>query len=233
MRKILKASHLSYVEDLLITVNENDKIVGAIDKVQAHKTSYLKNAVYPHRAFSLFMFDHENRLILQKRSKLKPAFPQVWSNTCCSHPLFYPQCLSESIHDSIYNGKLFACKRTAEELGAKFYLAPNMLHFAGRYMYKAICNSEWGEHEMDYVYISKVPKPVFVMNTDEVESIEMVSQPKYLSFKQSILDKGEVFSPWYEGIASHLLNEIWDCVKSDTLKDFATKCLHENKIVML
>lgn len=41
-----------------------------------------------HRAFSVFLFDHENRLLLQQRAHSKITFPGVWTNTCCSHPLF-------------------------------------------------------------------------------------------------------------------------------------------------
>lgn len=41
-----------------------------------------------HRAFSVFLFNEKNELMLQKRTKEKITFPSIWSNTCCSHPLF-------------------------------------------------------------------------------------------------------------------------------------------------
>lgn len=41
-----------------------------------------------HRAFSVFLFDSKNRLLLQQRAKSKITFPSVWTNTCCSHPLY-------------------------------------------------------------------------------------------------------------------------------------------------
>jgi len=40
-----------------------------------------------HRAFSVFLFDAEGRLLLQQRAASKITFPNVWTNTCCSHPL--------------------------------------------------------------------------------------------------------------------------------------------------
>ena len=46
-----------------------------------------KSNIYPHRAFSVFLFDTNNKLLLQKRSDKKVTFPNRWSNTCCSHPL--------------------------------------------------------------------------------------------------------------------------------------------------
>lgn len=41
-----------------------------------------------HRAFSVFLFDSKNRLLLQQRAQSKITFPSVWTNTCCSHPLY-------------------------------------------------------------------------------------------------------------------------------------------------
>ena len=40
-----------------------------------------------HRAFSVFLFDSQDRLLLQRRSGDKITFPLYWANTCCSHPL--------------------------------------------------------------------------------------------------------------------------------------------------
>lgn len=41
-----------------------------------------------HRAFSVFLFNSEGKLLLQQRAADKITFPNVWTNTCCSHPLF-------------------------------------------------------------------------------------------------------------------------------------------------
>jgi isopentenyl-diphosphate delta-isomerase len=41
-----------------------------------------------HRAFSVFLFNSENKLLLQQRAASKITFPKVWTNTCCSHPLY-------------------------------------------------------------------------------------------------------------------------------------------------
>ena len=49
------------------------------------------NAAQPagllHRAFSVFLFNSENKLLLQQRAACKITFPRVWTNTCCSHQL--------------------------------------------------------------------------------------------------------------------------------------------------
>ena len=41
-----------------------------------------------HRAFSVFLFDDRNKLLLQQRASSKITFPSLWTNTCCSHPLY-------------------------------------------------------------------------------------------------------------------------------------------------
>jgi isopentenyl-diphosphate delta-isomerase len=48
-----------------------------------------------HRAFSVFLFDSQNRLLLQQRASEKITFPDMWTNTCCSHPLNTPDELIE------------------------------------------------------------------------------------------------------------------------------------------
>ncbi|HSW58327.1 MAG TPA: isopentenyl-diphosphate Delta-isomerase [Dehalococcoidales bacterium] len=40
-----------------------------------------------HLAVSVFIFDSQNRLLLQRRAQVKYHSPGKWSNTCCTHPL--------------------------------------------------------------------------------------------------------------------------------------------------
>ena len=40
-----------------------------------------------HRAFSVFLFNSNNELLLQQRAAEKITFPLYWTNTVCSHPL--------------------------------------------------------------------------------------------------------------------------------------------------
>jgi isopentenyl-diphosphate delta-isomerase type 1 len=39
-----------------------------------------------HRAFSIFLFNREGEVLLQRRSEDKLTWPGVWSNSCCGHP---------------------------------------------------------------------------------------------------------------------------------------------------
>ena len=67
-------------------MDEEDQIQGQICKLDAH---IIVNGRAPlHRAFSLFHFNPKGQLLLQNRSSLKVTFPNLWTNSCCSHPLY-------------------------------------------------------------------------------------------------------------------------------------------------
>ena len=67
-----------------------------------------------HRAFSVFLFDKENRLLLQQRASEKITFPSYWTNTCCSHPLMRAD---ETIEEKAFGVKNAATRKLEHELG--------------------------------------------------------------------------------------------------------------------
>jgi isopentenyl-diphosphate delta-isomerase len=64
----------------VIIVDENDRETGAREKLKAHREGMM------HRAFSVFVFNSEGKLLLQRRAETKYHSPGLWSNTCCGHP---------------------------------------------------------------------------------------------------------------------------------------------------
>ncbi|MGO4758862.1 isopentenyl-diphosphate Delta-isomerase, partial [Streptomyces sp. 2MCAF27] len=68
---------------MLELVDEDGRTIGTAEKLSAHLAPGRL-----HRAFSVFLFDDEGRLLLQRRALGKYHSPGVWSNTCCGHP--YP-----------------------------------------------------------------------------------------------------------------------------------------------
>ncbi len=64
----------------VILVDKNDNQLGLMEKIEAHKKAIL------HRAFSIFILNENNELLLQKRGLNKYHSPGLWTNTCCSHP---------------------------------------------------------------------------------------------------------------------------------------------------
>ena len=77
-----------------ILVDENDKVIGSDSKKNCHLNVNIE-AGKLHRAFSVFLFNSEGKLLLQQRSKAKITFPGLVTNTCCSHPLNFRAELEE------------------------------------------------------------------------------------------------------------------------------------------
>ena len=67
-------------EEYVILVDEWDHPLGTMEKMEAHELGEL------HRAFSVFIFNNKDELMLQQRALSKYHSPGLWTNTCCSHP---------------------------------------------------------------------------------------------------------------------------------------------------
>ena len=65
----------------VILVNENDEVIGSMEKIEAHQKAIL------HRAFSIFIFNEKGEMLLQQRASNKYHSPNLWTNACCSHPM--------------------------------------------------------------------------------------------------------------------------------------------------
>jgi NUDIX domain len=76
------------LKDECILVDDADTIVGHANKYTSHRFTEDQPRGLLHRAFSVFLFDADNRLLLQQRAASKITFPRVWTNTCCSHQLY-------------------------------------------------------------------------------------------------------------------------------------------------
>ena len=67
------------IEEQVILVNEQDEPIGLMNKMEAHEKAVL------HRAFSVFILNDKNEVMLQQRAHHKYHSPLLWTNTCCSH----------------------------------------------------------------------------------------------------------------------------------------------------
>jgi len=101
-----------------------------------------------HRAFSVFLFDSEKRLLLQQRADEKITFPGMWTNTCCSHPLGIPGETGDDLTSSVMGVKRAAVRKLDQELGIPSKQVPiEKFDFLTRIHYKAPSDGKWGEHE--------------------------------------------------------------------------------------
>ena len=114
----------------LILVDAQDREVGFKDKLEAHVEGAL------HRAVSVFVFDAERRLLLQKRARTKYHSGGLWSNTACGHPRPGEPTLTA------------ARRRLREEMGFDCELRE-----AFEFLYRAELDGELVEHEYDHVFV--------------------------------------------------------------------------------
>lgn len=158
-------------EEMVILVNENNEQIGTMPKMEAHEKAVL------HRAFSVFVFNDKNELMLQQRAAHKYHSPLLWTNTCCSH-----QRVGET---NIQAGK----RRLMEEMGFVVELE-NSISF----IYKAPFDNGLTEHEFDHVligYYNDIPN----INLDEVSSWKWMDLE---AVKNDILEHPEFYTEWFK-----------------------------------
>ncbi len=118
-----------------------------IDKLAGHLMKNIDEGLL-HRAFSVFLFDRNSRLLLQQRASEKITFPDMWTNTCCSHPLGVPGETGSNLEDAVQGTKRAAIRKLDQELGIKAEQASlEKFKFLTRIHYKAPSDGKWGEHE--------------------------------------------------------------------------------------
>nr|XP_019801343.1 isopentenyl-diphosphate Delta-isomerase 1 isoform X2 [Tursiops truncatus] len=187
----LDERQVQLLAEMCILIDENDRRIGAETKKNCHLNENIERGLL-HRAFSVFLFNTENKLLLQQRSDAKITFPGCFTNTCCSHPLNNPRELEEN---NAIGVRRAAQRRLKAELGIP--------------MEEAQSDGIWGEHEIDYILFVK--KNV-TLNPDpnEIKSYCYVSKEEL----EELLEKaahGEIkITPWFQIIAETFLFRWWD-----------------------
>jgi len=155
----------------VILVDENDNMIGTMEKIAAHKVAIL------HRAISVFIFNSKGEMLLQKRARHKYHCGGKWTNTCCSHPR-----PGEQTADA-------AMRRLQEEMGLQC-----KLEHIFSFTYHAIFDNGLYEHEYDHVYIGvtdMAPMP----NALEVEGFAYLKPEEVES---DIFQNPQKFTPWFK-----------------------------------
>ncbi|KAJ8747908.1 hypothetical protein K2173_012798 [Erythroxylum novogranatense] len=214
-------------DDECILVDENDKVVGHDSKYNCHLWENILKGNSLHRAFSVFLFNTKHELLLQQRSATKVTFPLVWTNTCCSHPLYRESELIEADALGVRNA---AQRKLLDELGIVAEDVPvDQFIPVGRILYKAPSDGKWGEHELDYLLF--ITRDVNVNpNPDEVADAKYVNrgQLKELLRKADAGEEGLKLSPWFRLVVDNFLFNWWDHVEKGTVKEAADmKTIHK------
>lgn len=134
------------MEERCIVLDENDGYLRDGSKKECHLMTNIKEGLL-HRAFSCFLFDPSSgKLLLQRRALEKITFPNMWTNTCCSHPLAVRGELEESEQIGVRRA---AQRKLEHELGIPVDQVPlDEFQYLTRIHYLAECEGGvWGEHE--------------------------------------------------------------------------------------
>ena len=158
-------------KEKVILVDENDTQVGLMPKLEAHQKGLL------HRAFSVFIFNNNHQLLLQKRAVSKYHSGGLWTNTCCSHPREGEETINA------------ANRRLIEEMGIK-----TNLRKVFDFIYKAELDNELTENEFDHVFYG-------LYNEDPIINIEEVDDFKWIDMEtlnNDITANGQNYTVWFK-----------------------------------
>jgi len=156
--------------EYVVLVDDKDNEIGLEEKSAAH--------MYPaklHRAFSIFILNDKGQLLIQKRNPGKNTWPGFWSNSCCSHPK-----PNEPI-------AFAAQRRLEEELGFTCDI-----EFLFKFQYMAQYDKDWGEHELDYVFLGYHKGSVYP-NPIEVDQFAFVP---LRTIEDDLERNPNVYTPW-------------------------------------
>lgn len=160
-------------------VDNNDNVTGYAGKLEVHEKGLL------HRAFSVFVFNHNNELLMQQRADHKYHSPGLWTNTCCSHLLKGME-MEECVHDRLEFEMGFDCE----------------VEFQFSFTYHATFGNGLTEHETDHVYFAKwngEPNP----NPDEAKRFKWISMEK---LREDMAQNPENYTYWFK----HIMNNHGD-----------------------
>lgn len=171
------------IEEQVILVNERDEPIGLMNKMEAHEKAVL------HRAFSVFVLNEKNEVMLQQRAHHKYHSPLLWTNTCCSH--------QRAGETNIEAGK----RRLFEEMGFQTNLK-ELFHF----IYKAPFDNGLSEHELDHVmigYYNEAP----IINPEEVENWKWMSIE---AIKEDMILNPDTYTVWFKIIFDEFYHYLED-----------------------
>ena len=213
--------------DMCLEVDEHDRILGSVSKREAHSVTEQSPRARLHRAFSVFLFDEANRLLLQQRAGSKITFPNVWTNTCCSHPLFCPE--EMDTEEKVRSGEVPGIKRASirklqDELGIdpsslttqQFKYLTRVIYFARDETTYGTESCPWAEHEVDYILFVRASVKLDP-NPEEVQQVRYVSREELEEMMRP--SSGLLWSPWFHALAQSHLPQWWEDLNDTLLSD--------------
>ena len=193
----LDSSQLEMMKEMCLVVDENDRVIDSVSKIDCHRGKGIR-----HRAFSVLIFDSEDRLLMQQRSIEKITFPGIWANSCCSHPLDIENENGEEIEGVIHASK----RKMFQELGIPLEVSSGWdYNHIGRFEYSCRWDDEWIEHEIDHVLIVRA-SPELSINENEIMDTRWLTHEEINQMLEGENEwKNSIIAPWFRMIWKHFI----------------------------
>jgi len=229
------------MQEMCIRVDHDDNVLGPVSKKTCHLNTSIQEGML-HRAFSVFLFNTEGKLLLQQRADCKVTFPGYWTNTCCSHPVYDVDPANVENHIPIsgdyeleakdFLGVKRAAKRKLwHELGIKGNALPPVedFHYITRLHYCSLKGSDdgiWGEHEIDYIIFLQRNVELDI-RPSEVKDTKYVTKEELREFIATAESRGIRLTPWFKLIVDNFIYRWWDSLMLGTIeKEYDQNNIH-------
>ena len=193
----LDSSQLEMMKEMCMAVDENDRVIDSVSKIDCHRGKGIR-----HRAFSVLIFDSEDRLLMQQRSSEKITFPGIWANSCCSHPLDIENENGDPVEGVIHASK----RKMLQELGIPLEVSSNWeFNHIGRFEYSCRWDDDWIEHEIDHVLIVRA-SPNLSINRNEIKDTKWLNHQEIIQMLEGDNEwKDAIVAPWFRMIWKHFI----------------------------
>lgn len=167
----MNSRHVTVTEEVVL-VDDEGRAIGTQPKATVHSTH-----TPLHLAFSSYVFNSREELLVTERAHHKVTFPGVTTNSCCGHPS-----PGEDMPDAVV-------RRLSQELGIRAS-APRLL--LPKFRYRAVMSNGVVENELCPVF------GVFYDGPDPEPDPEEVARAEWIPWKQFLeFAAGEgAVSPW-------------------------------------
>jgi isopentenyl-diphosphate Delta-isomerase len=168
----------------VILVDAHDKVIGHAEKIYAHTHNLM------HRAFSIMLMDQNkpDHCLIQQRHASKYHCPNLWSNTCCSHPA------PNEITLTAANRRLY------EELGIN-----SSLEQIGSFSYQVSWAKDLHENEYDHVFVGSIcEKTILQLAPNEIQNTRWVN---INSLYDDVRINPENYTPWLAMVLACVLGQ--------------------------
>jgi len=160
------------MNEQIILVDKQDRALRPIAKLAAHR-----RPAKLHRAFSIFIFNSKNQMLLQLRARKKYHFGGLWTNACCSHPR-WGEDLKTAVHRRLWQ----ECRIRTK------------LRQVDSFIYRANFNAGIAEHEFDHVFVGKHDGK-FTFDQNEVDGWALVDCSSLL---EDVAEHPRHYTPWFK-----------------------------------